>query len=802
MYPHRIRLRGPWKYEPLAPPGPAGQMTMPCRWGGGGLPGYAGRVRFLRRFGYPGTLDDYERVWLTFAGVEGTADVGLNGRPLGRHEGGDEPFEFEVTELMLARNELSVEVEAPSDAGGLWGETALEVRRTAFLRGVRVWDSSEAGVVRLHVAGEVAGVASRPLELYVVLDRSTVVYSKVDAGRTFEAVSDALEVPAAGPHLVRVELVDGATAWYTIEGAFEFRSGLPSPPSSGERGGRTRSHEGRGSSGFHVMSLLSIPQLARNANRAREVITVLSKYGLADWLSRLDLDVRGLFRRGAARNVALTTEARIRLALAELGTTFIKLGQILSTRADLIGPKLAKELSALQDGAPADPPAVARATIEAELGRPLAELFAEFDDTPLASASIGQVHRARLPDGRAVVVKVQHPNIESAVRADLDILAQLADLAEQYVPEFRQYQPRATVAEFQRTLLRELDFGREARNLEQFAVNFRGSPAVRFPAPFPALCTHRVLTMEFLDGVKLTDAGRLGERGHDLQELVRRGAGVFLDMIFRDGFYHADPHPGNLVVLPDGVIGLLDCGMVGRIDGRLREGIVDVLMAVGTRDVTRLADLVMRLGSAPPDLDEAGLCADLAEFVSYHGSRPLDHFDLGGALTEMVEIVRRYRIVLPCGVAMLIKVLVMLEGTSRLLSPQFNLSELLQPYCRKLLGRRLSPTRQLQKARDLYREWEHLAETLPRGIDDVLQQMRRGRFDVRLEHRNVGAPSNRLVLGMLTSALFVGSALLWGMKAPPLLGDVSVAGVVGCAASLALGLLLLRAVRRSGRLAP
>jgi ubiquinone biosynthesis protein len=550
------------------------------------------------------------------------------------------------------------------------------------------------------------------------------------------------------------------------------------------------------------MNLTSIPQLARHANRVRQIVTILGKYGLADWISRLHLDfVKGWLRSRQGEGLApLTQEARIRLVLTELGTTFIKLGQMLSTRADLIGPKLARELTLLQDSTPADPPNVVRATILAELGKPVEELFAEFDERPLASASIGQVHRARRRDGRAVVLKVQHPGIESRIRTDLEILLVLAELAERNLPELRQYQPRSTAAEFQRTLLRELDFGREERNLQQFGKNFADDTTVRFPVPCPELSTGRVLTMDLLEGIKLADVAKLQELGVHLEEVARHGATIFLEMIFRDGFYHADPHPGNLLLLPGGVIGMLDCGMVGRLDDRLREDIEDLLVAIVRRDAGQLTAIITRVGQVPPQLDRAGLSTDVADFLSYYAARPLDKFDLGGALTELTEIIRRYHILLPEGVAMLLKVLVMLEGTSRLLNPQFNLIELMKPYQKKLLWRRLSPQRYVEKLQRLYREWEALGAVLPQGIRDVLQQVQSGRFIVHLEHKGLEPSVNRLVFGMLTSALFLGSAWLWSNRSGLIVGDVPILGAAGCITSLVLGVRLLWAIRQSGRL--
>jgi ubiquinone biosynthesis protein len=550
------------------------------------------------------------------------------------------------------------------------------------------------------------------------------------------------------------------------------------------------------------MKITSIPQLARNVNRLREIALILSKYGLADWINRLDLDfAKGLFKSAEGRQIAAVShEVRVRLVLTELGTTFIKLGQVLSTRADLLGQAQATELTRLQDDAPADSPATIRATLEAELGQPLGELFAEFEEKPLASASIGQVHRARLKNGEAVVVKVQHAGIESRIRMDLDILVGLAGLVEQHLPELRRYRPRETAAEFQRTLLRELDFAREERNLQQFARNFAGHPAVRFPLPVADLSTSRVLTMDYLDGIKIAEPQRLRSQGFDLDEIARRGAEVFLEMIFRDGFYHADPHPGNIVVLPAGVIGLLDGGMVGHLDERTREEIEEMLVAIASRDVEHLTSLITRLGSVPPELDQAGLLADLADFLTHYSGQSIQHFDLSGALTELIEIIRRYHIVLPAGIALLLKVLIMLEGTARLLSPRFSLTALIQPYQKKLLWRRISPARRLMKIRRLYHEWEYLAERLPRSLTDLLQRVQSGGYGVHLEHQGLEPSVNRLVFGMVSSALFLGSALLLSFKVAPVLGQISIVGALGCGLSLALGLRLLWAIRKSGHL--
>lgn len=555
------------------------------------------------------------------------------------------------------------------------------------------------------------------------------------------------------------------------------------------------------------MRISTIPQIYRNVNRWGEILSVLSKYGLANWVSRLDWDFAKRFFKDPDGELLARhrPEVRIRLALGELGPTFIKLGQILSTRADLVGVELATELRHLQTDVRADPPEVVRLAIESELGRNIEAVFAEFSDVPIASASIGQVHRARLRNGQEVVVKVQHAGIADKIRVDLDILVGLAQMADM-VPEFVPYRPRAVVAEFQRVLRRELDFSREERHMRQFAYDFADDPTVCVPRSFPELCTARVLTMEHLVGIRLLERERLIAAGYDLKEVARRGAELYLKMIFVQGCYHADPHPGNIVVLPGNVIGLLDFGMIGRIDEPLRESIEEMLSALVEHDSMHLTSLIMRIGMTPPQLDQAALSVDLADFVAHYAHQQLDDFDLGGALNEMLEIIRRYQIMLPERVAMLVKVFVMLEGTSRCLSPTFSLMEVMQPYKKQLAWRRMSPVRHARKLRRLYSELEHLAEVLPRGVVDILQQVQTGKFDVHLDHRGLEPSVNRLVLGLLASSLFLGSAMLLSSKVPPLipwpafLSDLSVLGVAGSTVSILLGLRLWRAISKSGHL--
>ncbi len=561
------------------------------------------------------------------------------------------------------------------------------------------------------------------------------------------------------------------------------------------------------------MKISSIPQLYRNLRRWQDILAVLRRYGLADWLSKLKFDfIRDWIKDDQGVPLAsFSREKRIRLALTELGPTFIKLGQVLSQRPDLIGPDLATELTSLQSELPADPPEDIRKLIEKELGKPVEELFAEFDGKAIASASIGQVHMARLHDGSRVVVKVQHPNIQNVVREDMEVLAGLATLVT-HIPEIEVWKPTVLVEQLSKSLKRELNFSRELQNLQLFARELKDYCGVQIPAPYPKLSTSRVLTMELLTGIsvsKLADEGTKRFNDETRQKLAKLAAEVYIEMTFIHGVYHADPHPGNVLVLDNGDLGLLDFGMVGRIDDRLRETIEEMLLAVASRDSSLLTALIKRVGNTPPRLNDSLLSIDVADLIGNYGSQPLDSFDLSGALNDVTDIMHRHQISLPPQTSLLIKMLISLEGTLRLLSPHFSLLEVMQPFFRRMWLRRLSPKRQARRVRRIYTELENLLETLPAQVSGILQLVQEGRLDVHLAHKGLSPSVNRIVLGLLISSVFLGSSVLLAYKVPPLLfahsewlgiEKLSLLGLIGYAVSLLAGLRLIRAINRSGHL--
>ena len=549
-----------------------------------------------------------------------------------------------------------------------------------------------------------------------------------------------------------------------------------------------------------LKTIQTLPQIRRNAGRFAEIVKILGKYGLASWLSGIEHISKQLRAPDGSAIAILSREERIRAALTELGPAFIKLGQMLSTRSDIVGQDLAEELAKLQADTPPDAPEVVRKTVESELGREIEACFQSFELEPLGSASIGQVHRAVLPNGRGIVVKVQHADIEEKIRNDLEIMIVLADMAEKHDKELSQYQPGRSVREFKRSLLAELDYGRERSNIETFVTNFADDERVRFPGSIPDLCARRVLSMEFLAGIPASKGAELRAQGVDTRAVAQVGADVWIKMILRDGFYHADPHPGNILVQDDGTVGVLDCGMVGFVDGQTRDQFEELVLALLSKDGRELSRQILGICGSPPGLDRSAFRTDVDAFCAEYLTRSFEDVDIEAAAQAAMELIRNHRLTLPSSLAQLIKTLAVLEGTSRKLDRTFNLFELLEPYKKEIIKKRLSPGAVGRRLLTAARDYERLFRTLPQDLGDIMERVRSGTFDVNLKHRDLDAVVNRMVYGIVTSALFLGSTLLLSQRVPPLIGDVSVFGLAGALLSVWLGFRLLRAIARHGKL--
>lgn len=426
---------------------------------------------------------------------------------------------------------------------------------------------------------------------------------------------------------------------------------------------------------------------ASGRRRLRQIVAVLTRHGLGSVVGFL-----GDEDRTATRWIGHRLDRRIhtppehlRLALEDLGTTFVKLGQILSTRGDLLPPEYQAELAKLQDAAPPEPVGTVRREIVAELGRPVEELFPDFDADPLASASIGQAHAATTADGVDVVVKVRRPAVVEEVERDLAILERAAERASGHWPLRQEYDVVGLTHEFASTLRAELDYQREADNAERFAATFAADPSIHIPRVLRPLTTHRVLTLERVRGLKVTDAAGLARADIDPADLARRAATIEMKMVFEDGFFHADPHPGNFFIEPDGRIGLIDFGMVGTVDARTRRSLVQVIGALATADGDTLVDAFFDLGIAGRVVDRAALRTDLLELARAYLDRPLGDVSLAALLRDLLAVVRHHRLHLPPNLALLAKTIAMCEGVGAQLDPDFRMTYVLLPFVQRML---------------------------------------------------------------------------------------------------------------------
>ena len=548
----------------------------------------------------------------------------------------------------------------------------------------------------------------------------------------------------------------------------------------------------------------------RRFRRYRTVARILARHGFGYLLTQLGLGHLvprrlGLVATGP-QGRPYTTAEHLRLALEELGATFVKLGQILSTRPDLLPPEFIKELSRLQDAVPPEPFPLIRDLLERELGRGIYEAYAQFGEEPLGSASLGQVHPARLHTGENVVVKVQRPGVERTVEEDIAILMDVARLASSETVWGQIYDLPGLVREFATTIREELDYYREAHNAERFEKNFANHPALRVPKIHWTYTTRRVLTMERLYGIKINDLAALDRAGIDRRQLARVGAGIIVKMVLEDGFFHADPHPGNFLVAPGPVIGLLDYGMVGELSEDTRRSLLLLFLAVIDRDMDRVVDRLSELGVAGSYVQMASLKADLERLIGHYYGRPLQEIDVGQVLEESLQAARRHRLQVPTRLALLGKTMSMHEGLARMLDPRFNLVEVLAPYARELAIRIYSPRQWLRRLVPTLIDVTNLAITLPRRFERLTAQAERGQLSVNMripeaEHyiSDLNRMANRLIVGMLTAAFIVGLAILLGSTQPrPMAQLFGWLIGLGFIASSVLGMWLLLAIWRSG----
>lgn len=555
--------------------------------------------------------------------------------------------------------------------------------------------------------------------------------------------------------------------------------------------------------------------VVRDFPRLHEIASVLIRYGWGDVVRMLGIANlleragRMLHWRTASEVSQLDLPVRIRLALTELGPTFVKLGQILATRVDVFPPAWIEEFERLHNQVPPAPFAEIRPVLEQAWGRPLEDLFDNFETEPFAAASIAQVYRATLKEGTPVVVKVRRPDIMPKIEADLRILAHLARLMELEMPEVRRYHPLQIVGQLKRSLLRELDLVKEARNLDAFGRNFSGdegvAAGVHIPKVFWDYCYDTVNVQEELIGVQATDLVRARLEGMDLKVLAARGADAVLKMILVDGYFHADPHPGNVVFLPGNRIGLLDFGMVGRVTDSRREQLIDFLDALVHKNERGMLNVLMQW-AGDVDVDEERLAYDVSELVFGYDDLSLKDIHIGFLLSEITAVMRDNNLSLPPDLTLLFKAMITLEGFGHQLDPDFHLVDHLTPFVKQVMEARYSPQALANRARRGMKEMAEVVFGLPRDVARLFRQARRGHFRVdldlkRLDHFGVqlNRAANRLTMGILTASLVVGSSIIMTVEGGPELFGLPLFGLLGFIVAFFNSVWILIAIWHSGK---
>lgn len=510
----------------------------------------------------------------------------------------------------------------------------------------------------------------------------------------------------------------------------------------------------------------SILNTGRDLERLRQIVSVLWKHGFGELVTRTGLGnlLPGSKARDAEPRVGLGE--RIRLVLQDLGPSFIKLGQIASTRPDLLPVDVIEELKKLQDNVPSEGFEEVRRTVESDLGATIEEIYAEFEETPMASASIGQVHRAKLRmlEGLAdVVVKVQRSTVRDVVQRDIDLLYWFAHAVERSIPELRLYQPVKMVGEFDRAITAELDYVQEADNAERFARNFEGIEIVKFPGVYRQACAKRVLTLEFLDGKKIYDAIAAGTKG---EVIARKSVEIIVKQMFEDGFFHADPHPGNVLIMgtvEEPIIGLVDLGMVGRLTPTLRDRTIDLMVAAVREDYRGIADALYALSRPTRKIDRDEFETEVTLLSQKYLGKKLQDIEMAGLIRDLANGARKYGLEVPADFLMLGKSLMTVEGVGKEIFPELDLFEEVRPYFLRLLQARYSPERMSQDAMRGFMKLSAAATDMPVQMQEILDDLRKGSFRLEVRESSLREAADTLGRRIFSGLLLMGFILAGGV---------------------------------------
>ncbi|MGD0815749.1 MAG: AarF/ABC1/UbiB kinase family protein [Verrucomicrobiota bacterium] len=550
----------------------------------------------------------------------------------------------------------------------------------------------------------------------------------------------------------------------------------------------------------------------QHVQRFRTIIAVFLKYGYEDLAQRLPLPsaLRLPFRkmRQTQEEISLASgPERLRRAFEELGPAFVKLGQLLSTRSLLLPPPFIAELSKLRDQVPPIPFDQVLTVLNAELGGPPANFFTTIEEEPVGSASMAQVHRAVRLDGGNCVVKVQRPGIENIVRVDLEIMAHLAALLEDHVEGWKVHRPTAVVAEFARQMEQELDLTAEAAHIERFAHQFAGEPAIRVPKVFPETSTRRVLTMEYIEGIKASRLDLLAAAALDGKVVATNITDLMMKQIFEHGFFHADPHPGNIQILPGNVICFLDFGMMGFLDLKTREMFAQFVIGIAQRDEGATAAALLKLAHAELDPFRPGFEADVAEFMHQHFYRSIGEMVFGKLVQNLFHLTRKHDLTLPADLSTVLKALSLMESLVCQLDPGHDILGQAKPFMQRVRIRQLGPRRFLRDWREFGGEAATFLREMPLEIRRVMAMVKEGRTRLMVHHHGLEPLINtleriinRLAFALVLSSLIIASSVIVHARVPPIWHGMSVPGVLGYMVAGLMGFWLLIAMVRHGKM--
>ena len=529
---------------------------------------------------------------------------------------------------------------------------------------------------------------------------------------------------------------------------------------------------------------------------------MLVKYGFGQLMEQIrawqhiNIQCR-IFHRCDQRVAQLETGERIRLALQELGPTFVKMGQILSTRPDMVPRDIVKELEKLQEHVPPFPTQVAKEILRSELNRPIEEVFTSFDEEPVAAASLAQVHRATLVGGQKVAVKIQRPGIVDTIEADIAIMHSLAGVMERRIDEAQFLNPVGLIDELHSDIKRELNFRTEANNLIRFAYNFAGAPELKVPRVYEELCTPRLLVMEYIEGINISKIDQLDSEGYDLKLIARRCADILFKSSLEHGFFHADPHPGNVFVLPNNVICLLDFGMTGTLSSLERASVTKMIYGVATGDEKTTARALLELVNPQGIINEEQFQKDLSRYIQEFAYVPFGGLRLGDMLQNELYLLRTYNLRFPTNLVWILKAIATVENTTSRLDPETNMVEYVKPFAAGMLRRQFSPWKEARELGAAAIDFIDLLKDLPYETRSILRKLREGRIKMEVEQmgqdtirKTLNRVANRLAVALVIAALLVGSSLLVVSQLPPLFSGISIIGITGFGIAAILGLLL------------